>query len=122
MSCIALTLLLATCTDPEVEPTALFSFMQKGTTITFTNASRDAQSYIWDFGDGETSREENPVHTYQKSGDYTVVLTATNVTKTSKYSQNITIQQTELEPTAKFSYTIKKTKFLILIIDLCKHQ
>jgi uncharacterized membrane protein len=28
----------------------------------------------WSFGDGATSTEQNPMHTYQKGGDYTVVL------------------------------------------------
>ena len=32
---------------------------------------------MWDFGDGETSTEENPSHTYSAGGDYTVKLTAT---------------------------------------------
>ena len=32
----------------------------------------------WDFGDGETSTEENPIHTYHKPGMYSVTLTATD--------------------------------------------
>ena len=105
MLCVlGLSMLFAACTEPEEEPKALFSYSQKGTTVTFSNASHDAKSYVWDFGDNETSTEENPVHAYTKAGDYTVVLTATNVTKTNKYSQTITISQTELEPSAKFSY------------------
>jgi PKD repeat protein len=35
-------------------------------------------SWKWDFGDGVTSTEQNPSHTYQKEGTYTVSLTATN--------------------------------------------
>ncbi len=34
--------------------------------------------YQWAFGDGGTSQEENPVHTYQKAGTYKAVLTVTN--------------------------------------------
>jgi PKD domain len=33
-----------------------------------------ATSWKWDFGDGATSAEQNPMHTYQKGGNYTVVL------------------------------------------------
>jgi len=34
-------------------------------------------SYLWDFGDGETSTLENPTHIYTQVGDYTVTLTVT---------------------------------------------
>ncbi|GAA0737268.1 collagenase [Clostridium oceanicum] len=35
-------------------------------------------SYSWDFGDGTTSSEENPIHVYKKAGNYTVKLTITD--------------------------------------------
>jgi len=35
-------------------------------------------TYEWDFGDGETSTEENPVHSYEAAGNYTVTLTVTD--------------------------------------------
>ncbi|MFH2142570.1 MAG: C25 family cysteine peptidase [Bacteroidota bacterium] len=47
-------------------------------TVTFTNTSTNATSYLWDFGDGTTSTDENPVHTYTVLGNYTVTLTADN--------------------------------------------
>jgi PKD repeat protein len=42
--------------------------------VKFQNASANAAAYEWDFGDGTTSREENPVHTYKKIGNYSVIL------------------------------------------------
>ena len=42
----------------------------------FTNTSIGATSYLWDFGDGQTSTETNPVHTYEMSGPYPVTLIA----------------------------------------------
>lgn len=45
---------------------------------TFTNHSTGATIYNWTFGDGGTSTEENPVHQYQRTGDYQVCLTAIN--------------------------------------------
>ena len=35
-------------------------------------------TYAWSFGDGATSSEANPQHTYQKTGTYTAILTVTN--------------------------------------------
>ena len=34
--------------------------------------------FEWDFGDGSKSSEQNPVHTYQKVGEYTATLTVTD--------------------------------------------
>jgi len=49
-------------------------------TIFLTNTSVGGISYEWDFGDGETSTEENPEHTYIADEDttYTIVLKITN--------------------------------------------
>ncbi|AXT59313.1 PKD domain-containing protein [Aquimarina sp. AD10] len=44
----------------------------KSTTINKVN------SYLWDFGDGTTSTEQSPTHTYTTNGSYTVSLTAVN--------------------------------------------
>ena len=44
---------------------------------TFTNASSEADSYEWDFGDSTTSTLTNPTKTYTAPGTYTVRLTAT---------------------------------------------
>ncbi len=46
--------------------------------ISFTNNSTNAINYTWDFGDGMTSMDNNPMHTYGAVGLYTVQLTATN--------------------------------------------
>ncbi|MEW6220865.1 MAG: PKD domain-containing protein [Thermodesulfobacteriota bacterium] len=46
--------------------------------VRFENQSGNASSWLWDFGDGFTSTEEQPVHTYTSAGRYTVTLTATN--------------------------------------------
>jgi len=35
-------------------------------------------AYVWDFGDGETATGENPVHSYEAAGNYTVTLTVTD--------------------------------------------
>jgi Zn-dependent metalloprotease len=46
--------------------------------VYFTDQSQAASSWSWDFGDGGTSTEQNPTHTYIAMGNYTVTLTAAN--------------------------------------------
>jgi PKD repeat protein len=59
-------------------PTAGFTSVVNGSAVVFTNTSTNAGSYVWNFGDGESSTEENPQHAYVQDGIYTVTLTATN--------------------------------------------
>ncbi len=49
-------------------------------TIEFLNQSLypNGSSFLWDFGDGHTSTDVNPIHTYAQSGTYTVSLTVIN--------------------------------------------
>jgi gliding motility-associated-like protein len=47
-------------------------------TVSFTNTSTGASSYLWDFGDGNTSTDANPTHTFTSEGDFSVSLTVTN--------------------------------------------
>lgn len=49
--------------------------------VTFTNESTGfPDEFLWDFGDGTTSTEENPVHIYDTAGVFDVTLTASNGT------------------------------------------
>lgn len=48
--------------------------------VQFTDVSTNLPtSWAWDFGDGTTSTEQNPVHTYAESGTFTITLEACNV-------------------------------------------
>jgi len=47
-------------------------------TVKFSDDSKMANSWAWDFGDGGTSTEKNPTHVFAAVGKYTVKLTATN--------------------------------------------
>lgn len=48
-------------------------------TVEFIDSSTEMPtSWLWDFGDGDVSTEQNPTHTYLEDGAYTVTLTATN--------------------------------------------
>ncbi len=71
--------------DPPANPIASFQYAVSTTNflqVTFTNFSQNAASYEWNFGDGQTSTEASPVHTYAAAGNYTVVLTAKNSANT----------------------------------------
>ncbi|MGC9331275.1 MAG: PKD domain-containing protein, partial [Bacteroidales bacterium] len=46
--------------------------------VQFTDQSSNADTYEWDFGDGNISTDPNPLHTYASDGTYTVSLTVTN--------------------------------------------
>jgi len=72
-------------------PTAGFTSSTSGATATFTNASGNASTYLWNFGDNSNSAAENPTHTYTADGTYTVTLTATNNCGTSTSVQQVTI-------------------------------
>lgn len=49
-----------------------------GETVAFSNLSNNATEFLWDFGDGFTSQDREPTHTYNDPGSYLVTLTATN--------------------------------------------
>lgn len=63
-----------------VTPLALANFTstQNGLSVSFTNTSTNADTYLWEFGDGMTSDDPNPTHIYLSPGVYQVTLTATN--------------------------------------------
>ena len=62
-------------------PTADFEVNERlamNSPIQFENLSENAVYFEWDFGDGNTSTERNPWHTYTQPNDYVVTLTAYN--------------------------------------------
>lgn len=89
-------LVLTSC---AVRPKAQFSMPQKKfvapASVTFSNASADAESYAWDFGDGAHSTEANPTHRYMHSGNYTVVLQAKKGKKITTTKQMIQVTAPE---------------------------
>ncbi|GAB5472314.1 MAG: hypothetical protein Mars2KO_04130 [Maribacter sp.] len=71
-----------------------FTFTQSATTgtVTFINTSEDATSYLWDFGNGETSTEINPIRNFE-NGTYTVSLEASNVAGASaSFEDEVSVQ------------------------------
>lgn len=88
---------------PEAEaPVADFDYSVSGLEVTFTNKSKNATSYKWAFGDGETSKETSPKYTYASAGSYSVKLTAANA------DGDVSIKETTIQlagkPKAYFTF------------------
>ena len=65
--------------------------------VSFTDLTPGATFWLWDFGDGNTSTQQNPAHQYSSFGNYTVKLTAgtsTDCSNTNTKIDLIKIQET----------------------------
>ncbi len=68
-----------------------------GDEITFNaNISQAYDFLIWDFGDGNTSTDENPTHTYVNAGDYDVSLSVTAGSESSTDTKTISVYEVPL--------------------------
>jgi PKD repeat protein len=73
------------------EPQAEFSYTSNNLSVSF-ETQEIALSYLWDFGDGETSNLQNPTHQYNQSGIYQVSLTVENECGESEKVETITVE------------------------------
>lgn len=75
-------LFLSSCKEDESRPTFPVSadifYSIDGKQVAFTGLTHSASNWLWDFGDGNTSTEQNPVYIYENGGYYTATLTATD--------------------------------------------
>jgi len=84
-------------------PTADFTYTANYLIVSFTDASTAGDGAIstwaWDFSDGETSGQQNPVHTYAEDGTYSVSLTVTDENSLADtYTEVITLETPALAP------------------------
>ena len=72
--------------------------------VSFSNNSNNALFYEWDFGDGNTTIDDNPTHTFLEAGTYEVTLRATDINGCfDDYTiYNVIVQP---QPISDFSYT-----------------
>lgn len=75
----------------------------KNTPVTFTNVS-NAETYVWDFGDGTISYASSPSHSYSAGGTYTIKLTATSNGCTDDFTQNIFVEDVKANFTSSPTY------------------
>lgn len=100
LSCamILFSFFIVSCTKEEEEPVAGFTMSKTSVdvdeTVEFTNNSENAVTYLWDFGDGNTSTDEHPAHSYSSGGNFTITLTATGDGGKDTYTQTIEVSLT----------------------------
>ncbi|MEM1318668.1 MAG: S8 family serine peptidase [Bacteroidota bacterium] len=73
------------------EPFGDYTFEDEQGTVSFTSTASDLTPHSWDFGDGNTSTDINPVHTYAAPGDYDVILTLSNACDTLEIEKEVSI-------------------------------
>lgn len=99
------------------KPKANFSKVIVSRTVYFTNLTLYGNTYEWDFGDGETSTDSDPIHEYQNDGVYDVILRAENDCGVNEFKMKVTIITV---PIALFSAdtTFGCTTFKVKFINL----
>ncbi len=81
----------------EYNPQAAFSFEHLGDAVyQFSNLSLNAENYFWDFGDGTTSTEINPIHTYTAAGNYPVKLLANKCANSDSITTELIVENVGL--------------------------
>lgn len=91
--------LFQSCDDDEddgpVKAGIFYSVADKQ--VAFTALTLRIDSWTWDFGDGETSSEKDPVHIYEEGGTYAVTLTATGQDTTIVATAEISLALSAVE-------------------------
>lgn len=88
---------VANATTDAIPPVAGFTWASNYTEVTFTDTSTDdtnISSWYWSFGDGSTSTQQNPNHTYSGADTYNVTLTVTDEHGASdSFSDSVTVEE-----------------------------
>jgi plastocyanin len=87
-------------------PTAGFSFTpahpRPGDEVRFSDESTgEPTSWLWDFGDGQTSQDTNPSHTYTTSGSKTVTLVVSNASGSDSAVKEVRISSPPRRPSRR---------------------
>jgi PKD repeat protein len=65
--------------------------------VAFTALTKRADTFLWDFGDGQTSTEMNPVHVYAEGGIYDVTLQAIGNADTAESAVEVSLALSNLQ-------------------------
>lgn len=120
---------LVVSTPEEGDLQARFSVETYMNRAQFTNlSSENAKTFEWNFGDGSTSTERNPMHSYAEAGTYTVRLTARGIVKTVTAEQQIIINPADtwsasgdyrLDPTVNSARAFKSMHEMFELLSQC---
>ena len=78
-------------------PEVYFEHIISDDTIFFTNNSIGATSFVWNFGDGMVSTLIEPIHMYDSSGKYTIILIGKNQCDSSEYQSEIIFNKVSVD-------------------------
>jgi PKD repeat protein len=102
---------------PGQPPKSAFTFKTNGLQATFADASTGSPaSWLWNFGDGAQSTQQNPAHTYLSFGNYTVTLQVTNSAGSNSSSQIVTLTA-PTPPVASFTATVNTSNNQVVFVD-----
>ena len=82
--------------SPDSLTSATFTFEITDNSVAFAPEFDHVNTWSWDFGDGNFSLDQQPVHVYNTSGIYTVTLMASGECGTTTHEESITINTSEL--------------------------
>jgi hypothetical protein len=91
---IGIALIMGSCEkdDESSKLNAVYSYYADGFSVSFTNFSTKAKSYVWNFNDGsEESNLKNPVHVFHGKGNYIVKLTAVGENKEDVFEDTVKV-------------------------------
>jgi PKD repeat protein len=83
--------IIQTAIEVYPNPISTFNYSVSNLSVSFINSSEYEDSLLWNFGDGYTSTEESPTHSYTESGDYEVILISNNDCGSDTSSQIISV-------------------------------
>ena len=108
--------------DFTLSPIADFSEEINNGEASFTHTGSDFESILWDFGDGNTSTETNPIHTFIENGIYEVSQTITKCEKSDTKTKTIEIITLHTERFNKQQFAVYPNPTAgKLTVNLVKH-
>lgn len=100
------------------KPIADFSYSDVGNgKIAFTNLSKDATTYRWDFGDGSTNNAMNVDNLYRYNGNYTVTLTASSDYGQDNITRVVKVSSAPTTGSLVFWTTCQNTKDILIYVS-----